>query len=188
MKKGKNDDKKKKKEQPQEVKETEFDLGFGKFSLGGILKGFGNLVELAGELAEKGEALKKEGEFHSKTASGKDIRGMYGFSVSTLAGKPVVRPFGNVRRTAKGPVVEEVREPFVDIFDEKSQLKVIAELPGVSAEGIQLELQGDLLTINANSGDRKYHKEVLLPAKGKDGGMKHTFRNGILEIIVEKAG
>ena len=185
--KGKENGKKKKNEGPQDKKESEeLDIGFGKFSLGGLLKGFGNLVELAGELAEKGEALKKQGEFHSKTASGKEIRGMYGFTVSTLAGKPVVRPFGNVRRTPQGPVVEEVRQPYVDVFDEKEQVKVIAELPGVSEESVHLDLKEGVLTVSAEDGDRKYRQEVALPSNIKKESMEHTFRNGILEVVIKK--
>ncbi|HHT9141275.1 MAG TPA: hypothetical protein ACFYEA_07895, partial [Candidatus Tripitaka californicus] len=44
--------------------------------LGGFLSGIGNLVEKLSELAEKGEELKKGGEF-----GGKELRGVYGFSV-----------------------------------------------------------------------------------------------------------
>ncbi len=79
----------------------------------------------------------------------KDVKGVYGFKISTLSGgKSVIETFGNVKETAKGPVVEEVREPMVDVFDEKDHILVIVELPGVSKENIKVEVNGDILNIS----------------------------------------
>lgn len=171
-----------KKEEPEE-----FDFGFGKISLGGIFKGLGKLIDLASELQEKGEALKREGEFKSKTPSGKEIHGVYGFTIKTLAGgKPELRTFGNIKRTPKGPVVEEAREPMVDVFDEGKEIRLIAELPGVSESAIRAELSGDILTLSAEEGERKYYREVLLPAAVKEETLRKSFKSGILEIRFEK--
>ena len=163
---------------------VELDFGLGKLSLGGLFKGLGNLIDVASTLQEKAGEIRKEGTFKA----GKEIKGVYGFSIRTLAGgKPVAETFGNVvKRTPKGPVVEEVREPLIDLFDEKGRIKVIAELPGVSEAEVKTELKGDILTITT-TGERKYTKEVLLPAKVKEGSLKSTYRNGVLEIEMEKA-
>jgi HSP20 family protein len=103
-----------------------------------------------------------------------------------MAGKPVIESFGNIRETVKGPVVEEVREPMVDVFDEKDRILVIAELPGVSESEIKIEVTGDILNLTASDKDRKYAKEVLLPGKVKPNSEKTTYKNGILEITLEK--
>lgn len=170
--------------EPEGEEPVELDFGLGKLSLGGLFKGLGQLVDLAGALQEKAGEIKKEGTFKV----GKEIKGVYGFSIRTLAdGKPVVETFGNVvKKTPKGPVVEEVREPLTDLFDEKDRVKVIAELPGVSEADVKTELKGDILSI-ATTGARKYAKELLLPAKVKEGSLKVAYRNGILEIELEKA-
>jgi len=115
------------------------------------------------------------------------MKGVFGFSVkSAVGGKPVVEPFGNIKRTPKGPTVEEEREPMTDIFDEKEEIKLYAEMPGINEEDIKLDLKGDILDISAQSGDRKYHKEVLLPAKVKPETLISSYKNGMLEIKLEK--
>ena len=66
-------------------------------------------------------------------------------------------------RNTGQPVVEEIREPVVDLFEEKDHLLIVAEMPGISAADVQLEVKDDVLTIMAAKGDKKYRKEVLLP-------------------------
>ena len=179
--------KKKPGKKPQEEpEEGEIDLGIGKLKLGGLFKGLGSLIDLASEVVEKGEALKREGELKGFTKTGKEVKGVYGFTIRTLGGKPEVQTFGNIKKTPKGPVVEEAREPMVDVFDEGKEIRVIAELPGVSEESIQTELSGDILTLKAEDKDRKYHKEVLLPSPVKGETLQKSFKNGILEIRFEK--
>jgi len=56
----------------------------------------------------------------------------------------------------------------------------------VNEEDVELDLKGDILDISAQSGDRKYHKEVLLPAKVKPETLTSSYKNGILEVRVKK--
>lgn len=95
-----------------------------------------------------------------------------------------VEPFGNVRKDDRtGRVrVHEVAEPLVDVFEEKTHVLVVAELPGVGDEDLKLELHEDLLTIEAERGAKKYRKEVLLPSAFAPGSLSHTCHNGVLEI------
>jgi HSP20 family protein len=165
----------------EEKGNIEIDFGMGKISFGGLFKGIGNLIDLASKLSEEG--AEKKGEIGGLP---KGAKGVYGFSIKTLAGKPVVESFGNVRETAKGPVVEEVREPIVDVFDEEDHILVIAELPGVSEDEIKVEVTGDILNLTASDKDRKYAKEILLPSKVKSDSMKTSYKNGILEVTLGK--
>ncbi|MDD5537342.1 MAG: Hsp20/alpha crystallin family protein [Candidatus Omnitrophica bacterium] len=176
------EDKDKAKRSGEEEDKVEIDFGAGKISFGGLFKGLGNLIDLAEKLKEEG-GVERKGEIHGLP---KGARGVYGLSIRTLGGKPVIESFGNVKETAKGPVVEEVREPIVDIFDEKDHILVIAELPGVTEDKIKVEVAGDILNLNASDGDRKYAKEILLPSKVKPSSLKTTYKNGILEIKLEK--
>jgi len=165
----------------EENDEVEIDFGMGKISFGGLFKGLGNLIDLASKLSEEG--VERRGEIRGLPRGAK---GVYGFSIRTLAGKPVIESFGNIRETAKGPVVEEVREPMVDVFDEKDHILVITELPGVSESEIKIEVVGDILNLAASDRDRKYAKEILLPGKVKPDSVKTSYKNGILEITLEK--
>jgi HSP20 family protein len=159
----------------------EIDFGLGKIGFSGLFKGIGNIIDLVSKLSEEG--TEKHGEISGLP---KGAQGVYGFSIKTLGGKPVVESFGNIKETAKGPVVEDVREPICDIFDEKGKIVVIAELPGVSENEIKIEITGDILNLNASNKDRKYAKEILLPAKVKVESIKTIYKNGILEITIEK--
>jgi HSP20 family protein len=160
---------------------VDVDFGVGNISFGGLFKGLGNFLDLASRLSEEG--YEKKGEISGLP---KGAKGVYGFSIRTLAGKPVIESFGNIKETARGPVVEEVREPMVDIFDEKDRILVIAELPGVAENEIKIEVAGDILNLTASDKDRKYAREVLLPGKVRPDSIKSSYKNGILEIILEK--
>lgn len=157
------------------------------FGLGNIFKGLGNLIDVISDLAESGkEEIVSEREFEGKGRL-KGLKGVYGFSVRLGAGGlPRVETFGNIRQTDRGAVVEEVREPIVDLFDEDGTILIIAELPGITSENVKLDLQGDILTINAEGDDRKYSKEVLLPSSVDPVSLEKTYRNGILEVRAKK--
>jgi HSP20 family protein len=166
------------KKSKDKTSEGGFELG-----LGGILKGLGDMVEKLGELSEKGEQLSRTGELKGL---GKDMKGIYGFTVKVGLGNdgPRVEPFGNIRqdRESGRTVVQEVREPVVDIFEETDHVLVVAEMPGVSPADVKITVEDDVLTIAAARGDKKYRKEVLLPASCVREKMQVTCNNGVVEI------
>ncbi len=159
----------------------------GGLGLGDLFHGVADLIDLLKEMEAEGKTERtRTGEI---TGSGqlKDLKGVYGFSVKVgLGGTPTVETFGNIRKSETGPVVEEVREPLVDLFDEGDVMRVIAELPGVESTDIATELEGDILTITSRGKAHKYQKEVLLPSKGQADSLKTSYRNGILEITLRK--
>ncbi len=151
--------------------------------IGGILKGLGDLVEKLEEISESGGSLSKTGEIGG---DGGQVKGIYGFTVKVgLDGdKPRVEPFGNLRKDAKSghTVVQETREPLVDVFEEDDHILVVAEMPGISAGDIRVEVEEDLLTIAAAHGDKKYQKEVLLPESIPQKNVEWSCHSGVLEI------
>lgn len=155
--------------------------------LGGILDGLGTVLEKLGELAEKGEELRKSGEFQD--SEGK-VKGVYGFNIRMGLGDDEVNiePFGNVHKDEQTgrAVVDEVREPLVDVFDEQEHVLVVAEMPGVGEEDVKVELEDDILTITATHGDKKYCREVLLPASFTKDCLSRRCANGILEVKLIK--
>jgi HSP20 family protein len=162
--------------------EATLDLGFG-----GLFKGLGEFIDLLAEMVETEESeVTRTGEFKVK-GLGDKARGVYGFSVRTgIGGIPRVERFGNIRATEEGPVVAEVREPLVDVFDEGQEIVVVAELPGVAEEEIHIEVQDDILSLET-SGERKYAKEVLLPGRVDAATQQKAYKNGILELRLKKA-
>ncbi|MBI5400405.1 Hsp20/alpha crystallin family protein [Candidatus Saganbacteria bacterium] len=166
--------------------EENIDFGLGELGLGGLFKGLGQLIDLASKVKEAGGEIKKEGELdfsHLKEG----MKGVFGVSLRTAgSGKTVVEPFGNIKNTPKGPKVEAEREPITDVFDEKEEIRIYAEMPGVNEKDIKLDLKDDILDISAQSGDRKYHKEVLLPLKLMTENLTFSYKNGILEVKIKK--
>ena len=158
------------------------------FGLGDVFRGMGDLIELLKEMEAEGKTeVARTGELRGKGGL-KDLKGVYGFSVKVgLGGEPTVETFGNIRKGEAGPTVEEVREPLVDLFDEGGSMRVLAEMPGVEAGDVRVELNDDVLIITAEGKDRKYSKEILLPAKGRRDSVRTSYQNGILEVTAAKA-
>jgi HSP20 family protein len=165
--------------------EKKDEAAFEIFGLGGLFKGIEKLVDLAGKLEENG-GMSKEGEINFDHIK-KGMKGVYGFTVNTAgAGSPKVETFGNIKKTPEGPKVDEEREPITDIFDEKEEIVIIAEMPGIDEAEIQIDIKDDILEISAESKNRKYHKEVLLSVKTTKQNLKYKFTNGVLEIRIKK--
>jgi len=161
------------------------------FGVGGVFKGIADLLDAVGGLAEKGEEFRREGEINI----GRQVKGVYGVTIKTaVGGEPVVSTFGNIKKTPKGPKVSEEREPIVDIFDEKEEVRIIVEVPGVTQESIKTAIKGDVLTLEAKDADpstslgtgRKYYKEIVLPKEINPGTLKIKYKNGVLEIRINK--
>jgi HSP20 family protein len=162
--------------------ESGIELGFG-----GLFRGLSDIVDLVGKLAEAGEKhIERQGEFRVK-GLGDQARGVYGFSIRSGIGgsKPRVQPFGNVRASEDGLVVDEVREPLVDVFDENHEIVITAELPGVAESDISIRFEGDAMTIET-LGERHYVKEVDLPSAVDPKSLKQSYNNGVLEVRVDK--
>ncbi|MHA1291312.1 MAG: archaeal heat shock protein Hsp20 [Promethearchaeota archaeon] len=105
-------------------------------------------------------------------------------------GRPIIDSFGNIKtRPFTGePKVDEVREPLVEVSEEEEHLIVIAEMPGVSKEDIELKATTNSLTISSKSENigRKYYKEIDLPTAINSNYAKARYQNGILEVKLKK--
>ncbi|MGD2201408.1 MAG: Hsp20/alpha crystallin family protein [Candidatus Bathyarchaeota archaeon] len=117
---------------------------------------------------------------------------VYGYSVKIGPdGKPIVREFGNIKPGPSGegkpPLnLQDRREPLIDIIEEDDQVKVLAELPGVEREEIQLYTEGHKLVINVETPERSYHKELEFPYEIDETASTSTYRNGVLETLLKK--
>jgi HSP20 family protein len=117
---------------------------------------------------------------------------VYGYSVKIGPdGKPIVREFGNLKPGKGGegqPALnlQDMREPLVDVIEEENAVKVLAELPGVNKEDISLFLSDNVLTINVDTPERRYHKELSLPGDVDESSVRSTYTNGILETVLTK--
>jgi len=116
---------------------------------------------------------------------------MYGFNVNfDSKGKPIVDSFGNIKRDQQGKSkVDDVREPLIEISEEEDKILVIAEMPGVIKEDIEIKSTTNSLTISTkptNISGHSYYKEIDLPSSINSDYAKARYQNGILEIKLKK--
>ena len=92
--------------------------------------------------------------------------------------------------------------PAVDIVDEKDQIKVKADLPGMKKEEIEVNVENDVLTIKGEKKEEKeikekdyvrseryygaFHRAFTLPASVDAQKVNATYKDGVLEIALPK--
>ncbi|MBI4526990.1 MAG: Hsp20/alpha crystallin family protein [Deltaproteobacteria bacterium] len=81
----------------------------------------------------------------------------------------------------------DVVEPTVDVFDEPQEIVVVAEVPGVGFNDLELKIQDRVLSLFTRPEARMgYRKEIELGFDVDAGSLKATCRNGILEVRLRK--
>jgi HSP20 family protein len=75
----------------------------------------------------------------------------------------------------------------VDIHEDGETVRVVADLPGVAKEAIDLTCDGKHLTIRAAGNRREYDERVHLPVRVDEHSASATYNNGILEVTFERA-
>ena len=146
-----------------------FDFGFGFQDIDDMIEGMFKTAESLGQRNDPNSVF-------------------YGYQVNVGPdGKPQVREFGNVKPTRRGTFELHSREPYVDVVvDDKEQiLKVVAEMPGVQKEDIQIQATEDSLNIKATNKDRNYDTTVPLNARVDPSSAKASYRNGVLEVSLK---
>lgn len=100
---------------------------------------------------------------------------------------------------ARGPSVF----PPVNIYDDGQAFRVMAELPGIEREALDVSVKGDQLTlrgerkIRAADAKASYHRKeceegqfrrvVTLPQPVDAQAISATYRNGVLEVVLPRA-
>lgn len=104
------------------------------------------------------------------------------------------------RREGREPVVWE---PAVEVYETDQEVVVRAELPGVDPKNVNVTVQDNTVTIEAEAKEEQeergrnylrrelrygqFFRTVALPAEVKADAAKATYRNGVLELRVPKS-
>lgn len=153
--------------------------------LGKIIPGFGELVkglEKSKAFQERLEAADTEIERQLRKAPPLKREG--GARQSIIPPKATLKA-RRVRLEEEALERAPQKEVTTDTFDEGDYLMVIAELPGVDEENIQVEVRDDQLVLFAEGASRQYRKEIGLPC-AVEGKPSFIYKNGILRITVRK--
>jgi HSP20 family protein len=115
---------------------------------------------------------------------------VYGFTVRMGPdGIPHIQQFGNTKlgkSVAKGEAPGTEREPLTDIIEAQDHIAITIELPGVEKEDINMEIFEDSISIDVDTEQRKYHKELPLPENLDTDSIKATCKNGVLDIVISR--
>ena len=124
-----------------------------------------------------------------------------------VALRPFFRPFSlleEVEQMAR-TVFETGMTPKIDMFEEGEELVIKAEIPGISKNDLDIDLEGDVLTIKAEKKEEKeegeegtkhytrerrfgqYIRYMTLPTRVDAENISATLKKGLLEIRLPKA-
>lgn len=133
---------------------------------------------------------------------------VYGFTMRVGSdGVPQIQPFGSAAKAM--PQVDESaalgpagREPLTDVIVGEKDVALTVELPGVEKQDVNLHVAEDAVTVRAETAahlrkaadvpyghvgeGRRYHKRIHIPVKVVPSSAKATFKNGILDVTLQR--
>ncbi|MCU4718847.1 Hsp20/alpha crystallin family protein [Halapricum hydrolyticum] len=78
------------------------------------------------------------------------------------------------------------RDIHLDVYEEDGHIRVVADIPGVEKDAIDLKCDGEELTIDASGPEREYFERVRLPVAVDEHSASATYNNGILEVSFQR--
>lgn len=142
------------------------------------------LKQAGGKEALSDEDWKSGGVSVSGHIRTRGIRGEEEYHIGT-AGRPRT---GRPRKSEQpAPEPPEVLEPPIDVFDEGPQITIVADVPGVSLDEMELKVEGRVFSLSTKASTRRnYSKELHLEADVDPGSLRAACHNGVLEVQLRK--
>ena len=115
-----------------------------------------------------------------------------------LEAKEKIEISSSAEQTTPGPVFT----PSVDIFETEQELTLLADMPGVKAEGVNIDLRDNILTLSGDVKTPEGEKEVELLREYRTGKYLREFtltenidqskieaeiKDGVLQLKLPKA-
>jgi len=108
----------------------------------------------------------------------------------------------NTRALKTPSVYEEMLAPSVDVWEDKDNIYVEADIPGFDQKDIHLDLKGDSLIISAKKEETKeekkknyyyseryqgsFYREITLPGNIDESNVKAAYKSGVLKVRLPK--
>ncbi|MFW6186079.1 MAG: archaeal heat shock protein Hsp20 [Halobacteriota archaeon] len=144
------------------------------------------IKKMFGEFKDFDELLRNEG-----TLEGQPY--VRGFSIRMgPEGEPEIKEFGNTGSTGEfgfgGQRMpeEQTNETLIDVIKDDNEVHVIADMPGVSKEDIDVNAAPTTVNITAEGESREYSEKVDLGCKVYPDTAKARYNNGVLEITLKR--
>jgi len=74
----------------------------------------------------------------------------------------------------------------LDIHEHDDEVRVVADIPGISKNDIDLQCDGETLHLDATTSDRQYSERISLPGRVDEHSADATYNNGVLEVVFER--
>ncbi len=164
-----------------------FDFFNNEFFNDGIFERFFKEIE---------QFMKSEPEGEDPTVIRKTYGPYYYGRITTMGpdGKPIIKEYGNMipnegfgyTKQLPETMPETREESLIDAFIEDKTVRIIAEMPGVEKDDINIKATETKVSLQAKNSARNYSAEKELTVKIKPKTAKANYKNGILEIIFER--
>ncbi|PSP86723.1 Hsp20/alpha crystallin family protein [Halobacteriales archaeon QS_4_66_20] len=86
-----------------------------------------------------------------------------------------------------GSHTDSGRDVHMDIHESDDEVRIVADIPGVDREDIDLQCDGTTLNLRAAGNNREYRERVSLPATVDEHSASATYNNGVLEVVFDRA-
>ncbi|WP_254839695.1 Hsp20/alpha crystallin family protein [Natronomonas marina] len=75
----------------------------------------------------------------------------------------------------------------VSIYESDERVRVVADMPGVAKDDIDIKCDGRHVTVSASTDVSDYEERIELPARVDEHSASATFNNGVLEVEFDRA-
>ena len=132
------------------------------------------------------DTMQKAFENSSENSSVRRNR-IQGFSIKLGPdGKPKIRDLDGRDPEQDEDDYADEAEPLVDIIEDNSSLMVLIALAGLDKDQIDLRVTENRLTVAVDTEDFEWYDELRLPTKVDTKSAHASYKNGVLEVRLEK--
>ena len=117
----------------------------------------------------------------------------YRYGIDVFVGKdgvPYLNEFGDYQQkeffSLKDLIDFSENQSLFDIMESNKFITVTTEIFGVDENDIFVAVHNFKLIIAVNNKNWQFHKSINLPSTVKSESISYTYRNGVLDIIIEK--
>lgn len=103
-----------------------------------------------------------------------------------------ITPHQDQRLSAQARPIREIR-PAVDVYENADELLMLADMPGASADSVNIRIEESLLTMQArrsvNDGSEaalQYHRAFQVPDSVDPEGISAELKHGVLHVHLKK--
>lgn len=141
------------------------------------LEKLGNLID---------ETMQKSLDASSEKTPGRRNR-IQGFSIKIGPdGKPRIQEFTSRQPRRDETEISDDGEPLVDLIEDGETLVVLAALPGLKKDDIDLRITESCLTLSVDTDEFEWYNEFKLPTKVDPNSACASYKNGVLEVKAKK--